>query len=49
VSVLDAIYHAVEHFAMHTGQIIFMTKMLTGKTLGLNHDVQSAAAPHWNR
>ena len=42
VSVLDAIYHVVEHFAMHTGQIIFMTKMLTGKTTGLNHDVQSA-------
>jgi uncharacterized damage-inducible protein DinB len=48
VSVLDAIYHVVEHFAMHTGQIIFMTKMLTGKTTGLNHDVQSAATRHSN-
>jgi uncharacterized damage-inducible protein DinB len=46
VSVLDAIYHVVEHFAMHTGQIIFMTKMLTGKTTGLKHDVQSAASLH---
>jgi uncharacterized damage-inducible protein DinB len=49
VSVLDAIYHVVEHFAMHTGQIIFMTKMFTGKTTGLNHDVRSAASPHGNR
>lgn len=49
VSVLDAIYHVVEHFAMHTGQIIFMTKMLTGKTTGLNHDLQSTAPPHSNR
>jgi uncharacterized damage-inducible protein DinB len=40
VSVLDAIYHVVEHFAMHTGQIVFMTKMLTGTKLGLNHDMQ---------
>jgi hypothetical protein len=34
---------------MHTGQIIFMTKMLTGKTLGLNHDMHSTASPHLNR
>ncbi|HLJ45343.1 MAG TPA: DUF1572 family protein [Bryobacteraceae bacterium] len=29
-----AIYHVVEHFAGHTGQIIFATKLLTGKDLG---------------
>ena len=34
VSVLEAIYHVVEHFSMHTGQIIFATKMLTGADLG---------------
>jgi uncharacterized damage-inducible protein DinB len=28
-SALDAILHVVEHFAMHTGQIIMTTKMLT--------------------
>jgi uncharacterized damage-inducible protein DinB len=28
VTVLEAIYHVVEHFAMHTGQIILLTKML---------------------
>jgi uncharacterized damage-inducible protein DinB len=34
VTVLEAIAHVVEHFAMHTGQIIFLTKMLTGQDLG---------------
>jgi len=34
VTVLEAIYHVVEHFAGHTGQIIFATKMLTGEDLG---------------
>jgi uncharacterized damage-inducible protein DinB len=27
VTVLLAIYHAVEHFSMHTGQIIMLAKM----------------------
>ena len=30
VSVLEAIYHVVEHFGMHTGQIILLSKMRTG-------------------
>jgi uncharacterized damage-inducible protein DinB len=34
VTVLEAIAHVVEHFAMHTGQVIFLTKMLTGQDLG---------------
>jgi uncharacterized damage-inducible protein DinB len=34
VSILEAVYHVVEHFSMHTGQIIFATKMLTGGDLG---------------
>ena len=34
VTVLEAIYHVVEHFAMHTGQVIFATKLLTGEELG---------------
>ena len=28
VNVLEAIFHVVEHFSMHTGQIILLTKML---------------------
>lgn len=34
VTVLEAIYHVVEHFAGHAGQIIFVTKMMTGEDLG---------------
>ncbi len=34
VTVLEAIYHVVEHFAQHTGQIIFATKAATGEDLG---------------
>ena len=33
VTGLHAIYHAVEHFAEHTGQIIWVTKRLTGEDL----------------
>jgi uncharacterized damage-inducible protein DinB len=31
---MEAIYHVIEHFAEHTGQIIFATKLLTGNELG---------------
>ena len=34
VSLLEAIYHVVEHFAQHTGQILYVTKLLTGQDLG---------------
>jgi uncharacterized damage-inducible protein DinB len=34
VTILEGIYHVVEHFAEHTGQIIFATKLLTGQDLG---------------
>jgi uncharacterized damage-inducible protein DinB len=30
----EALLHVVEHFAQHTGQIILMTKALTGEDLG---------------
>jgi uncharacterized damage-inducible protein DinB len=33
-TVLEAVYHVVEHFAGHTGQIIFATKALQGEDLG---------------
>lgn len=33
VTVLWAVLHAVEHFAMHTGQIIVLTKLRTGAAL----------------
>jgi uncharacterized damage-inducible protein DinB len=34
VTVMEAILHVVEHFAQHTGQIIFAAKLLTGQDLG---------------
>jgi len=36
VTVLWAVLHAVEHFAMHTGQIIVLTKIRTGSALHLS-------------
>lgn len=34
VTVLEAVYHVVEHFSMHTGQIVYATKLRTGRDLG---------------
>ncbi len=34
-TVLEAVYHVVGHFSMHTGQIIMVAKMRTGRDLGL--------------
>jgi uncharacterized damage-inducible protein DinB len=42
VTVLEAIYHVVEHFGQHTGQIIFVTKMLTGEDLGFYKHLKAA-------
>ena len=33
VTTLEAVYHVVEHFSMHTGQIILLTKLLTSRDL----------------
>ena len=33
VSILEAVLHVTEHFSMHTGQIIQLTKILTSKDL----------------
>jgi uncharacterized damage-inducible protein DinB len=35
VTVLEAIYHVVEHFGMHTGQIILLTKARVSEDLHL--------------
>jgi uncharacterized damage-inducible protein DinB len=34
VTALEAIFHVVEHFSMHTGQIILLTKLRAKKDLG---------------
>ena len=33
VDILEAIFHVTEHFSMHTGQIIMLTKMMTSSDL----------------
>ena len=33
VTVLEAVYHVVEHFSTHVGQIIYITKLRTGTDL----------------
>ena len=33
VTALEAIFHVVEHFSMHTGQILLLTKLLANKDL----------------
>lgn len=45
VTVLEAIYHVVEHFSLHTGQIIFLTKALSGEDLGFYAHLKGAALP----
>jgi uncharacterized damage-inducible protein DinB len=34
ITVLEAVYHVVEHFSQHAGQIMYATKLLTGGDLG---------------
>jgi uncharacterized damage-inducible protein DinB len=34
VTGLDAVYQVIEHFAMHYGQILYITKMMNDKDLG---------------
>ncbi len=40
VSILGAVFHVVEHFSTHTGQIILLTKMLTENDLAF-YDVRA--------
>lgn len=47
VSVLDAVYHVVEHFALHTGQIILLTKQLAPGRIQFYEDAGGLAIPRW--
>ena len=49
VSALQAIFHVTEHFSMHTGQIILLTKMLARKDLGF-YDFSTGVPVHsWRK
>ena len=47
VTRFGALYHAVEHFAMHTGQIIWIAKARTGRDLGFYEVEGDVARPRW--
>jgi uncharacterized damage-inducible protein DinB len=51
MTVLRAVYHVVEHFAQHTGQIVFATKALTGEDMGFYRhlSVKERAPDHQER
>jgi uncharacterized damage-inducible protein DinB len=48
-TVQEALYHVVEHFAMHTGQILWIAKARTGRDLGFYEvdDDGNVIATHW--
>jgi len=48
-TVLGAIYHVVEHFAMHTGQIILMTKIAAPGKIRFYEDAGGLARPTWQK
>ena len=48
-TVLGAIYHVVEHFAMHTGQIILMTKVQAPGKIRFYEDEGGLARPTWHK
>jgi len=48
VDVLEAIFHVTEHFSMHTGQIIILTKMLTSNDLRFYEFEAGAVRERWH-
>jgi len=47
VTVFDAVYHVVEHFSLHTGQIILLTKLLSPGGIRFYEDAGGLAIPRW--
>ncbi|MBD0325529.1 MAG: DUF1572 family protein [Pyrinomonadaceae bacterium] len=48
VTLLEAVYHVVEHFSMHTGQIILLTKMLRAEDLRFYDFSSGAPVETWH-
>jgi uncharacterized damage-inducible protein DinB len=42
VTGLYAVYHVVEHFGMHHGQVLYITKLLRGEDLGFYRELDKA-------
>ena len=47
VDILEAIFHVTEHFSMHTGQIIMLTKMLIASDLRFYEFEGSVPMKRW--
>ena len=48
VDILEAIFHVTEHFSMHTGQIIMLTKMLTASDMHFYDFEAGEPMERWN-
>jgi uncharacterized damage-inducible protein DinB len=48
VTVLTAVFHVVEHFSMHTGQIILLAKLRTGRDLAFYDFAGGVPRTTWN-
>ena len=49
VTLLAAVFHAVEHFSMHTGQIILLTKMLADEDLAFYDFSGGVPRANWGK
>jgi uncharacterized damage-inducible protein DinB len=47
VMLLEIVFHAVEHFSMHTGQIILLTKMLADEDLAFYDFADGVPRADW--
>jgi uncharacterized damage-inducible protein DinB len=47
VTLLAAVFHAVEHFSTHTGQVLLLTKMHTGEDLAFYDFTDGVPRPNW--
>lgn len=47
VTVLEAVYHVVEHFSMHVGQIIYIAKVHAAGSVRFYDDAGGLARPIW--
>jgi uncharacterized damage-inducible protein DinB len=48
-TVLSAVYHFVEHFSMHTGQIVLLTKIYAPDKIHFYEDAGGLARPTWHK
>jgi len=44
VTGLHAVYHVVEHFGMHYGQIVYITKLVSGRNLGFYRELDASGS-----